>query len=165
MSFQLLDLALAAVAGVLLGLLAAGWRRRDPKNRPIARLMALVLEPLYYWLDLYSPSPDPEHRQPSHRKVTFVVAAVAMLGIAGTAVVRDLLPDGSLSLNTVLLCGLVMLFNLGPAAYNGFVTQALREKLGDVVTARTSRAYHRPTPPGMDGPDLEHPWTREAASE
>jgi len=149
MTFVLRDLALALAAGLFLGLLLAG-RGRDPAHRPIARILALVLEPVYYWLDLYSPSADPTHRQPSHRKVTFMVTLVGVLGILGAAVAGDVGPDGQLSLNTVALAALVMLFALGPAAYNGFVTRAFGEKLGQVITARTSSALARPMPPGMD---------------
>lgn len=142
------ELALLFCAGTLTGMLVCP--SKDRKSRPIARLLALFFEPIFFWFDLYSPAEDTKHRQPSHSKVAAFMALVAALVFTNHAVDVDLKPDGELSWPTVFLACAVLAFALGRSAYNALVMRLLgAQQLKDVVLARTSGMVARPTPPGM----------------
>jgi hypothetical protein len=146
-----LDVSLIGLAGVLLGLVLSG-RGKDPKNRPIARLLGLVLEPIYWWLDLWSPGIEPP--QPSHRKVMYAATMGVMLGNVVLTSARDVAPDGTLSFNTWLLGVAVMAFALGPHAYNALLHKVLgKDGVRDSVATRVHQAAGRPSAPGLAAPD------------
>jgi len=136
------DLALLFVAGVLTGLLLTG-RGKDRRNKPIARLLGLVLEPIYWWADLYG-----HDNRPSHSKVTYAVTLAVMLAATVTLGVREA-ETGGLSFQYVIFAIATMAYGLGRSAYNAFLHSALGEKLVSIVTQQRASAGN-PRPPGME---------------
>lgn len=77
MTFALLDMVLAAAVGFLLATLLirrAKSKKESAKNKPVAKMLALFMEPIYFWLDLKGPD-----GRPSHSKIAYLVALVVAL--------------------------------------------------------------------------------------
>jgi len=150
------DAIIFFVGGLLLGVILTG-KNGKRSERPIARMLALILEPLLYWLDAYGAD-----GRPSHRKVTHLITLGLMLfgvwSFGGAEIEHS---QGQLSLYFVLFASLVMAFALGPAAYNAFLNKLAGAKFVDMMIARRSGAMQapslpseqRPSPPGMEAPD------------
>lgn len=136
------ELAWFVFCGILLGVVLAG-RGKDRKSKPLSRLLALLLEPVYYWLDLYGPD-----NRPSHSKVAYFGTLVVMVAGVVTLGVKEIEQGGSVTLNFVIFSVATMAYGLGRSAYNAFLHSVLGDKLASVMQARASVPVQRP--PGME---------------
>lgn len=137
------QITLLWVAATLFGLLLSG-RGKDRKNKPIARLVAILLEPIYFWLDLYDPA-----GRPSHSKVAYIVTlGVMLVGVVAFGI-REA-RGGGLSINFILFAAATMAYGLGRSAYNAFLHSTLKDRLAGLMDQRrTSTMTAAPPPPGL----------------
>lgn len=130
--FTLRDMLLAVLAGGLMGWLTYHRRMQANKERPFARLIGAVLEPLFYWLDLKG-----HDGRPSRSKVSYAFTLFVMLfGIIWFGM--HLTAGLTWPYNTYV--GLVALYSLGPQAFWTFLSTKLGDNLGQVLRARAGLA-------------------------
>jgi hypothetical protein len=148
--FTSLDLGLALVLGFLVGVFWASVRsRRDARDRPIARIMASVLEPPYWWADLYGAD-----GRPSHAKLAYTAALVVAL--AGMVWIGKIdAADGDVSVGFLGYVVLVLAFALGKQVFNHLwlhLVAKFGDKAAAAIAQRRSGPVEVPVPPGGTAP-------------
>lgn len=139
MMFELRDLVLATIAGVIIGAYLVGARAAHRSERPLARLLAAFIEPIVYWADLRGPD-----GRPSHSKVAYfstLIVALAGLILFGQ---HELTHGGEIHWGFVAYTALVLLYALGRHAYLGFLQSRVGDRLASAIGARASGGYSTP---------------------
>jgi len=134
------ELALVFFAGALSGILViGGFRRRNgvtKKEKPLARLMAAVLEPTYYWANLYGMDGNP-----SHAKVMYAIGLVVLLSLLGTFGTAQFASGLGMTWPLVGAIVVVGAYCMGPNSFNR-VTHFLKGKFPEAT--RESAAHPIP---------------------
>lgn len=155
MTFTLSDLVLAAVAGSLTGALLYAGRMRARHERPIARLVSALLEPIYYWVDLKGPDGRPSHSKVAYFMVLFTATVVLVLFALQERAHQEAAGDShDVSLGFISYAALVMAFALGKQAFNAVLSIKLGDRLGKMFDSRASGSYRLSgeQAPGSDVP-------------
>lgn len=149
------DYILGVVAVYLFGFLTASVLSRrgngnhqGKKNRPFARLMATIFEPIFWWMNLYG-----EDGQPSHAKVVYFIGFLFFLGMAVSFGAKQMASDTGMSWPFVGLVALVMAYALGKSTFNA-MTHFLIGKFPHAQPHRASGTYVRP--PGLEEGESIH---------
>lgn len=152
MIFSPLDLFLIFIVGVLIGAMLWNRRMKGKSERPIARLLSAILEPIYYWTDARGAD-----GRPSLSKVSYLLG----LGVALVILVLFALQEQAheavsneqhhdVSLGFLGYAALVLSYALGKQVFNAFIASKLGDKLPDVLKARASGGHVTPErPPGQ----------------
>lgn len=144
--YTLWHLALAAVAGLLLGAWFAARHKGDPKDAPLARLVGVFWEPFTYWFDLRGAD-----GRPSLTKIVWAGGVVVVLyGVVafGRYEVRGEKYAG-LSNGYLLYVLMTLLYTFGRTVFVGAFDKAeayIAGKFGGAaaMAARQSGAVQRP---------------------
>lgn len=150
MTLTVLELVGVFLVGMLVGALLWNRKMRGRSERPVARFISAVLEPVYYWFDLKGVD-----NRPSHSKVAYFLGLLTALGILIVFAVHEEKHGeaGSaqdVSLGFITFTCVVLAYALGKQVFNAFIATRLGDKLGDVMKARASGAQVAPPlPPGQ----------------
>jgi uncharacterized membrane protein YhaH (DUF805 family) len=139
-------LALAVLVGLLVGSVI-GRRARDRAGQPSAKIFAFILEPIYFWCDLYGPDGRPSRSKVAYF-ITLMVVLAGLIRFGMQQVQRQAGDTNGRDLSWTFLAYvlLVLVYSLGPQAFNAFLSSRLGARLGDVLRARASGGS--PVPPG-----------------
>jgi len=115
-TFTWWDAALGMLAGALFGILIVRLiegryaAQQRSKERPVARALSLVLEPLVYWADLRGPD-----GRPSHSKIAYFIGLlVALYGLLEFGKQQQ----GDLSFGFITYTLVVLAYALGKQVFN-----------------------------------------------
>lgn len=145
--FGVREIALMAVAAALFGWLMRRKRSEPRKERPVARLVGALLEPIYYWLDWKGPDGRPSRSKVAYGITLFVLlSGVIWFGKHQS----EHAPTGieiGLTWPYVAYVLLVAAYSLGPHAFNAFLSTKLGDGLAQVMRARASGGLPKPDLP------------------